>query len=85
MCEVQICQCQQCAERQRIDAEGLAEIELLRRDAERYRWLRDEAKMRFKPAGSTSVAKTASETDSAIDSAMGFRWDHTGDGSSKHA
>lgn len=39
-------------------------------DAERYRWLRDEAKMRFKPAGSSAVVKTAEETDAAIDAAM---------------
>lgn len=39
----------------------------LPREAARYRYLRDTAQMRFKPAGSGTAVQTAAETDAAID------------------
>lgn len=47
-----------------------AEVERLKPDADRYQWLRDIAKMRFKPSGSSTVVKTAAATDAAIDEEM---------------
>ena len=48
-----------------------AEIERLRRDAERYRWLRDKAPPDIGDIASVRDSHDPSEIDAAIDAAMG--------------
>lgn len=61
----------ECARMARVADEAvLLEVEFvgeLPQEAARYRYLRDTAQMRFKPAGSCSTVKTAEATDAAID------------------
>lgn len=53
------------------DYEALrAEVEALRVDAERYRYLRDDLALRFKRPGA-AVTTSAADTDTAIDAARG--------------
>lgn len=64
MRDLNTCQCQQCAERQRINAEGLAKMEALRKDAERYRWLREQDDFQI-------ALHEGERLDRVIDTAMG--------------